>query len=45
MTVEHRSRENGSQYAKATACPFCDDDIGQQESLAKHLRFDCEETN
>jgi len=43
MTVEHRQYQNGSTYAKATACPLCGDDIGQQESLAKHLRFHCEE--
>jgi len=43
MTLEHRQLSNGSAYPKATACPLCEKDIGEQESLAKHLRFDCEE--
>jgi len=29
-------------YAKATACPMCGEEIGQQESLAKHLRHHCD---
>jgi len=42
MTVEQRQHANGSNYAKATACPFCEEEIARQESLAKHLRHHCE---
>jgi len=42
MTIEQRQHANGSTYPTATACPFCEVAIDEQESLAKHLRHHCD---
>jgi len=44
MTIEYRHANDGSgsMDVVTTACPYCGADIGEQESLAKHLRHTCE---
>jgi len=40
MTVEYK----GDGKTGCTACPYCDQDIDQYESVAKHIRHgNCEE--
>jgi len=45
MTIEYRQRKdgNGSVDVVTTACPFCGATLDPQQSLAKHLRYTCEE--
>jgi len=45
MTIEYRHANDGHGSADVvtTACPFCEADLDPQQSLAKHLRYTCEE--
>lgn len=41
MAIEYRDRREGGPVTVATACPFCDQPIRDQQSLGDHLRAGC----
>lgn len=43
MTVEKTRHANGTSWVTTTECSFCGAAIDNQESMAKHLRYDCPE--
>lgn len=43
MPLEYRSSGSGGDAVTCTGCPFCGDDLHDGDSLAVHLRWDCDE--
>jgi len=44
MTLERRTYANGQTVPTAVECPFCEEPIAEQQSLATHLSHSCPET-
>lgn len=42
MTIKRTTHPDGSEHVSATACPFCGEELGPYQSLAVHLRGNCE---
>jgi len=45
MTIEYRPQENGGAAVVTVACPFCEGSLDDQQSLAHHLKYHCEESH
>ena len=43
MAIEYVDRGSGGSEVVATACPCCDEPLGHNDSLARHIRGGCPE--
>lgn len=43
MALTHHERDGCGAYVTADACPFCEDDLKGERSLADHIRLNCPE--
>lgn len=45
MAIEQLKRDSGGDDLTCTGCPFCGEDLGPYQSLAKHIRSGCKEAD
>lgn len=45
MAIEYHAGQNGDHRTIATACPYCEEEIAEQESLATHIDIHCDEVH